>query len=116
MKNQMTETIAVTVARQTLPSLLNRVYRERTRILVEKSGIPVAALIPLADLERLEQFDQERAESLALLDSMRAPFRTTPADEIEREVERALAEVREELRIRPAPLARAESGPVVRIE
>jgi hypothetical protein len=58
----------------------------------------VAALVSTDDLERLTRFDQERAERLALLDELRAPFADVSPDEIEREVERALTEVRAEKR------------------
>jgi len=93
-----TETINASEARQHFASLLNRVYRDRTRVVVEKSGIPVAALVSTEDLLRLDQLDRERAERFAILDAMRAPFRDVPPEEIEREVERALAEVRAEMR------------------
>jgi len=67
-------------------------------LIVEKAGIPVAALVSTEDLKRLNQFDRERAERFALLDELRAPFRDVPTEEIEREVDRALNEVRAEAR------------------
>lgn len=97
MHQHSTETIAASDARQHFAKLLNRVFRERTRIVVEKSGIPVAVLVPTEDLERLNRFDRERAERFALLDEMREPFRDVPPEEIEREVDQALAEVRAEM-------------------
>ncbi len=42
--------------------------------------------------------DDERSPSFAVIDEMRAAFRDVPAEEIEREAERALAEVRAEMR------------------
>lgn len=62
-----TQTIPVSQARQRLGELINRVYRRQVRIIVEKSGIPVAALISLADLERWTHLDyeSERAETVS---------------------------------------------------
>jgi prevent-host-death family protein len=45
-----------------LSSLVNEVYRHETRVLVEKAGIPVAALVSVEDLERLIRLDEQRAE------------------------------------------------------
>jgi prevent-host-death family protein len=80
-----------------LSSLVNEVYRNETRVLIEKAGIPVAALVSIEDLERLAQLDKERAERRRVLESMREPFRGVPAEEIERETEKAVAEVRAEM-------------------
>ena len=88
--------------------MLNRVYRRETRIVVEKSGIPVAALVSTADLERFVRLDRESAERFALLDEFRAPFRDVPQEEIEREVDRALKEVRAEVRAERAAASLSE--------
>jgi hypothetical protein len=42
--------------------------------------------------------EAERAERFKVLDEIRAAFKDVPADEIEREVAKAVAEVREEKR------------------
>jgi prevent-host-death family protein len=41
----MTKTIKASVARQQFSQLLNEVFRKEARIVVEKSGIPIAAII-----------------------------------------------------------------------
>jgi prevent-host-death family protein len=82
--------------KQKLNSLVNRVYRQETRVLVEKSGIPVAAIVSADDLRRLERLDEERAERFKVIDEMRAAFSDVPAEEIEQEAARSLAEVRTE--------------------
>ena len=41
----MTKTIKASVARQQFSQLLNDVFRGKIRVVVEKSGIPVAAII-----------------------------------------------------------------------
>jgi prevent-host-death family protein len=90
-------TMKISDVKARLSSLVNEVYRQETRVLVEKAGIPVAALVSVQDLQRLAQLDDERAERRRVLESMREPFRGVPAEEIEREMAKAVAEVRAEL-------------------
>lgn len=92
-----TQTMKISDVKARLSSLVNEVYRKQTRVLVEKSGIPVAALVSIDDLQRLAQLDEQRAERRRVLESMREPFRGVPAEEIERETARAVAEVRAEM-------------------
>lgn len=89
-----TETMKISEVKPRRNSLVNRVYRQETRILVEKSGIPVAGLVSAADLQRLDQLDRERARRFSILDEFGEAFKDVPAEELEREVARALAEVR----------------------
>ena len=93
----MTQTMKVSDVKSQLNSLVNRVYRKETRVLVEKSGIPVAAIVSTADLERLRRLDEERARDFALLDELAAPFAGVPTGEVEREGAKALSEVRAEM-------------------
>jgi hypothetical protein len=46
------------------------------------------------DLQRLEQLDKKRDEDFAFIEKMRSRFKGIPADEIEREIDRAIAAVR----------------------
>lgn len=101
----MTETMRISQVKTQLSSLVNRVYRQETRVLVEKSGIPVAALVSAADLERLDRLDRERAERFKALDEMRAAFKDAPLEEIERETDRITAEIRTEDGRREEPAA-----------
>jgi len=94
----MIETIAASEARQHFSQLLNRVFRREMRVVIEKSGIPVAALVSADDLQRLRRYEEQRKEDFAVLDRMRAAFKDVPAEEIEREVARAIADVRAEKR------------------
>ena len=90
-------TLKISDVKARLSSLVNEVYRKETRVLIEKACIPVAALVSIEDFERLTQLDQERAERRRVLESMREPFQGVPAEEIERETEKAVAEVRAEM-------------------
>jgi prevent-host-death family protein len=91
----MTQTITASTARQEWSKILNKVFREETRIVVEKSGIPVAAIIPAEDLKRLDQLEKERAERFRILDKVKVAFRDIPEAEIEKETDKALSRVRQ---------------------
>lgn len=93
-----TETMKISDVKQRLNRLVNQVYRRETRIVIEKSGIPVAALVSADDLRRLERLDQERAERFKVIDEMRDAFKDVPPEEIERAAAEAVAEVRAERR------------------
>ena len=101
------ETMHISTVEQQLSRLVNRISRQETRILVEQSGAPVAAIISVNDLRRLERLDEERAERFKVIDEMREAFKDVPAEEIEREAARSLAEVRAERRAE-IEVARAE--------
>ena len=94
----VTQTIAASEARQHFSQLLNQVFRREKRVVIEKSGVPVAALVSADDLEHLRRFEEQRREDFAVVDRIREAFRGVPAEEIEREVARAVAEVRAERR------------------
>lgn len=93
-----TETMKISEVRPRLNSLVNRVYRRETRIVVEKSGIPVAGIVSPRDMQRLEAWDRERAERFKAIEEFGDAFRDVPEEELEREIKRALAEVRSERR------------------
>ena len=97
-REPMTQTMKASQVRQEWSKLLNTVFRGKTRVVVEKSGIPVAAIISAEDLERLKQFEAQRAERLTVLQDSWAAFKEEDPETIEREVAQAVAEVREERR------------------
>lgn len=104
----MTQTMKISDVKNTLSSLVNQVYRQQTRVLVEKSGIPVAAIISADDLARFAQLEREREERFAVIDRMREAFRDVPPEEIEREAERSVAAARQRRRQQmAAPTARS---------
>ena len=86
----MTQTMKISDVRGQLNTLVNQVYRKETRVVVEKSGIPVAGLVSAEDLQRLEQLDRERSARFAVIDEVRAAFAGVPDAEIERETDRIL--------------------------
>jgi prevent-host-death family protein len=93
-----TQIMKISEVKQQLNRLVNQVYRRETRIMVEKSGIPVAGIVSAEDLRRLDRLDRERTERFKVLEEFGEAFKDVPAEELEREVARALAEVRAERR------------------
>jgi prevent-host-death family protein len=96
-----TQTLNASRARQEFSQILNRVFRKETRVLVEKSGIPVAAIVSAEDLERLQALEAQRDEDFKALDTTRDAFKDVPAEELERQVAVALNSVRAENRRQP---------------
>jgi prevent-host-death family protein len=91
----MTQTMKISEVKNTLSSLVNQVYRKETRVLVEKSGIPVAAIISADDLKRFAQLEREQEQRFAVIDRVREAFKDVPAEEIEAETDRIIARNRE---------------------
>ena len=97
-RQPMTQTVKASEARAQFSELVNKVYRRETRVLVEKSGIPVAAIVSAEDLERLRRLDARREELFGVLDTIGEKFADVSEEEAEQEVTRALAEARAERR------------------
>jgi prevent-host-death family protein len=94
----MTQTMKISDVKNTLSSLVNKVYRKETRILVEKAGIPVAAIVSAEDLKQLAHLDAQRAERRRVVAAMREPFRGVSPEEIEQETATDVAQTRQEMR------------------
>ena len=92
-----TQTINATEARQTFSQLLNGVYRGKMRVVVEKSGIPVAAIISPEELARLERLDTERAAALRLIDRIRERNAGADPEQVYADVTAEVEAVRQEL-------------------
>jgi prevent-host-death family protein len=90
--------MTVTQVRANWSKIVNAVFRRRQRVVLEKAGVPVAALVSAEDLERLRRYDAERAERFQVIDRMRDAFKDVPDEELEREIAKAIAEVRAEMR------------------
>lgn len=93
-----TETMNATAVRQQWSQILKRVFQGESRIIVEKSSIPVAAIISAEDLERFKLLEAQRAEQFRVLNEAQAAFKDVSEEELDREIEKAIREVREERR------------------
>lgn len=96
----VTRTMKLTEARQHFSQVLTEVSRGQTRVLVEKSGIPIAGIVSAADLKRLNRYEEQRAERFRALEETSRAFEDVPLEELEGEVARALAAVRAKSRKR----------------
>lgn len=93
-----TETIPIADISERLPGVLDDISTGHKRIVIEKAGVPVATIISMDDMHVLRHIDDEIKRRWQLLDMMREPFKGVPPEEIERETEKAVAEVRAEMK------------------
>ncbi len=97
-RQPMVQIIEASEARQQWSELLNKVFRRETGVIVEKSGIPVAAIISTEDLDRLTRLEEDRRERFKAIEETWAAFEDVPPEEIEREVAHAIEQVRAQSR------------------
>jgi prevent-host-death family protein len=97
-RQRPTHSTKASEARQNWSKLLNEVHAGKSRVIIEKDGIPVAGLVSASDMERLELLEEERERNFTVLDEIRAAFADIPDDELEQEIANALAAVRAERR------------------
>lgn len=97
-RERVTRTLKASDARAHWSELLNQVFRGESRILVEKSGIPVAAIVSADDLQALARMEAQREEHFKALRATRDAFADIPDEELEQEVARAVAEARQRRR------------------
>jgi prevent-host-death family protein len=94
-QDPMTQTMKISDVKNTLSSVVNRVYRKETRVVVEKAGIPLAALVSTDDLRRLQQLDRAWNERTDTIARFSQAFADVPTEEAEAAVERIIAERRQ---------------------
>jgi prevent-host-death family protein len=80
--------------KQQLSKLVNQVAQGQSRVVVEKSGLAVAAIISTEEYQRFLEMERERAQRFAALSRISAALADVPVDELEAEVARTLAETR----------------------
>jgi len=95
-----THALKASQARRQWSQLLNRVFRREARVLVEKRGSPVAAIVSPDDLERLIQLDRARAEAFVAFSQIGEKFKDESPEEIERQAAKAVAAARADQRRR----------------
>jgi len=109
-----TDTVKFTEVRQNLSSVVNEAHSGKRRVLIEKSGIPVAAIVSISDLRQLEGIEAQRDRAVQMLAELREAtrnrFEEVPEDEMVREGIRTAREAREELyRERPELYGRSRT-------
>jgi prevent-host-death family protein len=111
MKSPNVRTVSATEAKNKFGEIIKRAYAADEHLIVEKSGIPVVAIIPMADYRQLvsppvavpetaQKVDAERKRAEAsrrlgeLLAQIHAKMPDVPEDEVDRDIAQAIAEVR----------------------
>lgn len=103
---RVTKTVKETEARQHFSQLLGEVSRREARVLVEKSGIPVAAIVAAEDLDRLRHWEAQQQERLDLLGRMRSGFTGLSEEQISQDVAKVIDQVRHDTGNREAAARR----------
>ena len=87
----MTERIGARAARNHFADLVGRVYYGKQEIIIERSGKPVVAVIPV---EMYEQLVAEREARFQILDSIRERLPDVSEEEVMNDVAEAVRAVR----------------------
>ncbi len=109
-QESLTKTMAISEVENALSSVVAAVSRNETRVILERDGRPVAAIISATDLERFVHYERQRAERFKVIDEMREAFKDVPPEEIERETDRIIARIRAENRAAREREAMAATG------
>lgn len=92
-------TMKLTDTKQHLSQVINRVARGETRVVVEKSGLPVAAIISVEEYRRFREQEARRAMRFEAIARISQAFDDVSDDELERELAKARDAARAELRM-----------------
>lgn len=93
---QITDAMSVTDIRANFSAVVNEVYREGNRVVIEKDGLPVAAIVSRSDLQYLQNRDAERAAAWQKLEELRLSIGDAFAGISEEDLlQQAVADVRE---------------------
>lgn len=100
------QTLNATDVRAHWSRVLLDVFNRKSRVLVHKGGIPVAAIITANDLERFERFERERTERFKVIAEGWEAFQNVDLGDVDAEVARAVAETRADRRAEQEASAR----------
>ena len=91
----MEKTISALNARRKLGQLLEEVFYQGNRFIVERAGKPMAVVIPVS---QYRQWRERKEQFFATIDEARERNKDTPPEVIEAEVEETVRAVRKERR------------------
>ncbi|MGH7203490.1 MAG: type II toxin-antitoxin system Phd/YefM family antitoxin [Candidatus Levyibacteriota bacterium] len=97
----MIQTIKASEVRSNWSQLLNKVFRGNTEIIVEKSGIPIAALVSTQDYQKLQKIKQKQEKDFALIKEIKAAFKSQTQDQISEGVQKSITAARTEMKQNP---------------
>ncbi|MBL7081301.1 MAG: type II toxin-antitoxin system Phd/YefM family antitoxin [Candidatus Omnitrophica bacterium] len=89
----MTKTIPAVEARIHFGEIMKRAFKKGERFIVEKSGIPMIAIL---SANEYMQFIQEREEQFQIIDRIKARLPDIPAEEVENDVRHAVQAIRKQ--------------------
>lgn len=98
-KQPTTETMSVSESRKQYSEILNRVFRDDERVVIEKNGIPIAAIVPMSVVHSVEEKEQRRANLLQAWRNAQQGFVGVDEEEAEREIAEALDEIKQERKL-----------------
>ena len=90
----MTQTVNISELKNSLSSVVDAVQRQETRVVIEKRGTPVAALVSLDDLARMRQLDREWESTTRSLERISETFADVPIEKLEAKIDEIIAEGR----------------------
>lgn len=91
----MRKTVSALKARKNLGELLEEVYYRGDQYIIERAGKPMAAVVPLS---QLEAWQEQREDFFRSIDAVRQKNRETTPETIEQEVEEAVRNTRKSRR------------------
>ena len=97
-EQRTTETMDESQSREQYSEILDRVQRDEEQVIIEKNGVPVAAIVPMSVVRDAKIAENRRNKALAALERIQQGFADIPEDELDREVVNAVAEVKAEYR------------------
>lgn len=112
-KKTQVRTVTATEAQNRFGALIKHAYADEEHVIVERSGIPVVAIVPMQDYERLVAAVQSpegvaddiassskaaaaRARLKAFLAEVHAQMPAFPEDEVEEDIREAISAVRQQ--------------------
>ena len=112
-KKPMVRTVTATEAQNRFGAMIKRAYEDEEHLIVKRGGIPVVAIVPMQDYERLvaaENLPEEVAEEVAssskaaaarahlkaFLAKAHAQMPEVPDEEVEEDIQEAIAAVRQQ--------------------
>lgn len=98
MAQPTTQPTTIDAVLDDLEEFVTEVAARRARYLVDRDGSPVAALVSVADLQRLERIDRQRSQAFETMQRLGAATAGVPEDELEARIDEAVAEARAERR------------------
>jgi prevent-host-death family protein len=92
----MEKTVSAYEARRKFGQLLEEAFYQKDHFVVERSGRPMAAIVPIDDYHKWQRLSKERV--YLMLEEVWTRTQAVPAEELNADIEQALATLRQELR------------------